>query len=883
KGCSAINSLLFLKRSDVTAIEGDVNAGAFNSTGIESLSGAEGVTALGNETFACCSKLSSIAGLNASTTELPNNCFNRCTSLVNFVGAPPGLKKIGHWCFAYCTNLTSMDGWPIDVTKVEKNAFAACTGLLPADLAAKDADPAKVLAHLNAKAAEDKTWAEKRAALEKKWKDEKEAAERRERDLEKKRKDEKEAAERPTGSGAASAREEDDAAMIAWGVVCLVLMCCCGATGCLGLRAGRDRNKITPWGETTSNTERELQKNRQLWCVCGGLVLGVVGVVLLALSGGSESSEGTGAVECPSITGGAGFLNNTVGIRLQDSAGTPMYNTEGRVEGRVEVSFEEEIDGLVEEKWGAVCGGLNKKTAKVVCRQLGDELGYALASWGTVSSGCFGAAPGNSTVALAGLACDGAETTLFGCSRDAEDGASCASDEGVSCTYLELVAEQEEEAEEEAAAALGELSDEDTLEGEGGDPDAEVTGEGGVSDALIAFGVVCLVFVCGFCGLAGVMLTPPLKDKEKEWGGVWGSLGCVLAVLGVTMLALNIDAMIAFGSLCLICMCLACTFSGLVLNDSDNKMLGAAVAFLGACFAAGGVCLLVMSGGSEGTGAVECPSITGGAGFLNNTVGIRLQDSAGTPMYNTEGRVEGRVEVSFEEEIDGLVEEKWGAVCGGLNKKTAKVVCRQLGDELGYALASWGTVSSGCFGAAPGNSTVALAGLACDGAETTLFGCSRDAEDGASCASDEGVSCTYLELVAEQEEVESTDWKPAAIGVLVPAVILMFGCIGCLAVQDDYQSVQGKRLVAYMAGATFWMMISMSVFIDQMEEPQGGALGDEELGEEPEDEEGAAEETASDSALDYYTVGVDAEHDVVAIVFGVLFVLFFCFACLGGL
>ncbi|GMI37858.1 hypothetical protein TeGR_g14131, partial [Tetraparma gracilis] len=70
----------------------------------------------------------------------------------------------------------------------------------------------------------------------------------------------------------------------------------------------------------------------------------------------------------------SGVVPDTTEIRLQTAAGTPSFDSEGQVQGRLEVFH----DG----QWGTVCDDSFKEPdAQVACRQLGNELGYTLTSW----------------------------------------------------------------------------------------------------------------------------------------------------------------------------------------------------------------------------------------------------------------------------------------------------------------------------------------------------------------------------------------------------------------------------------------------------------------------------------------------------------------------
>jgi hypothetical protein len=127
-----------------------------------------------------------------------------------------------------------------------------------------------------------------------------------------------------------------------------------------------------------------------------------------------------------------------------------------------------------------------------------------------------------------------------------------------------------------------------------------------------------------------------------------------------------------------------------------------------------------------------------------DTTGIRLQTDEGTPSFDSEGQVQGRLEVFH----DG----QWGTVCDdSFGEPDAQVACRQLGNELGYTLTSWSVVSNS--NTDDGSGTVWLDNLGCSGSESSLVDCSHagwGATDGHS--EDVGVSCTFLAPGDECEE-----------------------------------------------------------------------------------------------------------------------------------
>jgi hypothetical protein len=135
-----------------------------------------------------------------------------------------------------------------------------------------------------------------------------------------------------------------------------------------------------------------------------------------------------------------------------------------------------------------------------------------------------------------------------------------------------------------------------------------------------------------------------------------------------------------------------------------------------------------------------------------DTMGIRLQTAAGTPSFDSEGQVQGRLEVFH----DG----QWGTVCDDyFGEPDAQVACRQLGNELGYTLTSWSVVgSSNVGGPTPsGTGQIWLNDVSCGGTDTSLSDCNHAGwggprTDDCTHQEDAGVSCTFLAPGDECEE-----------------------------------------------------------------------------------------------------------------------------------
>jgi hypothetical protein len=143
--CKGLTNLSFLEDSAITT----VGSGAFQSTGIITLLGMEGVRKIGNQAFAYCEDLRTIEGLGCE--EMGRSCFAGCTLLESMKGWPASMTVIPEMCFWNCTGMTTVDCDISHVTSIGAQAFYNCTSLLPPSLSGWDADPAAVLAFLKRK------------------------------------------------------------------------------------------------------------------------------------------------------------------------------------------------------------------------------------------------------------------------------------------------------------------------------------------------------------------------------------------------------------------------------------------------------------------------------------------------------------------------------------------------------------------------------------------------------------------------------------------------------------------------------------------------------------------------------------------------------------
>ncbi|GMI23606.1 hypothetical protein TeGR_g4391 [Tetraparma gracilis] len=132
------------------------------------------------------------------------------------------------------------------------------------------------------------------------------------------------------------------------------------------------------------------------------------------------------------------------------------------------------------------------------------------------------------------------------------------------------------------------------------------------------------------------------------------------------------------------------------------------------------------------------------SGVVPDTTGIRLQTAAGTPSFDSEGQVQGRLEVKVGDDwvtVASIYDSFGGSgSSGGAAEST--VACRQLGNELGYTLVSASKVS---YWDTDDGSGMAFK-VTCAGTESTLDSCATFEFWSSSSWDhdyDVGVSCTY--------------------------------------------------------------------------------------------------------------------------------------------
>ena len=130
------------------------------------------------------------------------------------------------------------------------------------------------------------------------------------------------------------------------------------------------------------------------------------------------------------------------------------------------------------------------------------------------------------------------------------------------------------------------------------------------------------------------------------------------------------------------------------------------------------------------------------SGVVPDTTGIRLQTAAGTPSFDSEGQVQGRLEVKVGDDWVTIASypDSFGGSGSSGGEAESTVACRQLGNELGYTLVSASKVGR--------EDTDDGSGMAykvtCAGTESTLESCSNFESWDDYHNYDVGVSCTFL-------------------------------------------------------------------------------------------------------------------------------------------
>jgi len=99
---------------------------AFKNKTITSVAIPDGVTDIGGDAFAFCSKIKSVA-IPGSVTSISMGAFRYCRSLVS-ITIPEGVSSIGGYAFQGCSGLASIS-IPDSVTDIGKDVFDLCSAL----------------------------------------------------------------------------------------------------------------------------------------------------------------------------------------------------------------------------------------------------------------------------------------------------------------------------------------------------------------------------------------------------------------------------------------------------------------------------------------------------------------------------------------------------------------------------------------------------------------------------------------------------------------------------------------------------------------------------------------------------------------------------------
>jgi hypothetical protein len=138
------------------------------------------------------------------------------------------------------------------------------------------------------------------------------------------------------------------------------------------------------------------------------------------------------------------------------------------------------------------------------------------------------------------------------------------------------------------------------------------------------------------------------------------------------------------------------------------------------------------------------------SGVVPDTTGIRLQNAAGTPWFDLEGQVQGRLEVVPTGETD------WGTIRStgtpGFDSNAAQVACQQLGDQLGFTLTASAYVLPENTDDASSSTEIWWWQVGCDGSEASIQECSHEDTSSTDHDAEVGVSCTFLAPGDECEE-----------------------------------------------------------------------------------------------------------------------------------
>ena len=126
-------------------------------------------------------------------------------------------------------------------------------------------------------------------------------------------------------------------------------------------------------------------------------------------------------------------------------------------------------------------------------------------------------------------------------------------------------------------------------------------------------------------------------------------------------------------------------------------------------------------------------------GQLQDASSVRIRDASNnSPTFGSEGVVSGRIEVIPSGET------AWGTIQASYwDDVDALVACREIGNELGYAIISGAALS---YGNTPdGSGEIYWTEVACSGYEETLDSCSKSSTTSTYHEYDIGITCKFVQ------------------------------------------------------------------------------------------------------------------------------------------
>ncbi|GMH48343.1 hypothetical protein TrRE_jg8423 [Triparma retinervis] len=480
----------------------------------------------------------------------------------------------------------------------------------------------------------------------------------------------------------------------------------------------------------------------------------------------------------------SGVVSNTTGIRLQTNAlGTPSFDSDGQVQGRLEVKIGDDwltVAGISDSFGGSDSTG-GEAESTVACRQLGNELGYTLVSASKVGKDDTDDGSG---AQVATFTCFGMEVAITSCVSGptySDVAANHIYDVGVSCTFFAPSDDCEE-------CVVGKYSN--------------TTSNAVCMDCVAGlYSSTRGATSCEQCKAGKASANPAAtsaSDCDDCPSGTYANaaigatrcIGCAAGSYSILVGSVSADdcqkceagkasAILAASSAAACTECVAGKFTGTTGTaecvvcpaGSFGTVVGSASADNCKQCEAGKASETPAA--SSATACTECPSslrssedrsacgctlgsgniLVVPSGILPNTTGVRLQTASGTPSFDSKGQVQGRLEVNVGDEwvtikSDGPSSDSFGGSGSDGGEAESTVACRQLGNELGYTLVSSSKVYRMDTDNGSGNSYI----LICAGTESNLDSCPVFMPTGTDHAYDIGVSCTFLAPGDECEE-----------------------------------------------------------------------------------------------------------------------------------